>query len=216
MNVIGNMHYSSLENMCLTHWADVCHRGQTYGQWAEHLFLSFTHVCLDLIILLGFIRLRITISCICYNRISLVRGFAWVREVSIHLHPFYVKRGICQLTDHAYDMSMFIFCNYLVTVLLNKLLKCIVWHDIPVCAVVMVMGLLYRLYIMVKRVYYIGLWIHWFRDHDATIPNGTVTTRRTSVGVGHSGSDPIMPLMLRTVCFVQWLEHWHCTTDPSR
>jgi hypothetical protein len=33
-----------------------------------------------------------------------------------------------------------------------------------------------------------GLWIHWFRDLDATIPNGTVTIGRTSlVGVGHFG-----------------------------
>jgi hypothetical protein len=39
-------------------------------------------------------------------------------EVSRHLHPLYVKRGICQLTDHEYDMSMHSFCNYLVTVLL--------------------------------------------------------------------------------------------------
>jgi hypothetical protein len=46
----------------------------------------------------------------------------------------------------------------------------------------------------------IGLWIHWFRDLDATIPNGLVTTGRTSlVGVGHSGSNPIVLLMLRTV-----------------
>jgi hypothetical protein len=58
-----------------------------------------------------------------------------VREVSKHLHPFYVKRGICQLTDHAYDMSMSVFCNYLVTVILNKLLRCIVRHGMPVCAV---------------------------------------------------------------------------------
>jgi hypothetical protein len=47
-----------------------------------------------------------------------------------------------------------------------------------------------------------GLWIHWFCDLDATIPNGSVTTRQTSlVGVGHSGLDPIMPLMLRTVYY---------------
>jgi hypothetical protein len=44
-----------------------------------------------------------------------------VREVSNYLHPFYVKRRICQLTDHMYDMSMSIFCNYSATVLLNKL-----------------------------------------------------------------------------------------------
>jgi hypothetical protein len=45
------------------------------------------------------------------------------------------------------------------------------------------------------------MWIHWFRDLDVTISNGSVTTGRTSlVGVGHSGSDPIVPLMLHTVC----------------
>jgi hypothetical protein len=45
------------------------------------------------------------------------------------------------------------------------------------------------------------MWIHWFRDFDATIPNGSVTTGRMSlVGLGHSGSDSIVPLMLRTVC----------------
>jgi hypothetical protein len=27
-------------------------------------------------------------------------------EVSEHLQPFYLKHGICQLTDHRYDMSM--------------------------------------------------------------------------------------------------------------
>ena len=98
-----------------------------------------------------------------------------MRKVSKHLHPFYVKRGICQLSEHAYDMRMSIFYNYSVTVLLNKLLRCIVRHGTPVRAVVMAMGLLYRLHIMVIRVYYTGLWIHWFRDHDATIPNGTIT-----------------------------------------
>jgi hypothetical protein len=30
-------------------------------------------------------------------------------EVSRHLHSFYVKLRICQLTDHEYDMSMPIF-----------------------------------------------------------------------------------------------------------
>jgi hypothetical protein len=39
-------------------------------------------------------------------------------EVSRHLHPFYIKHGICQLTDHEYGMSMPTFCNYLVTALL--------------------------------------------------------------------------------------------------
>jgi hypothetical protein len=48
----------------------------------------------------------------------------------------------------------------------------------------------------------LGLWIYWFRDLDATISNGLVTTGRTSlVGVGHLGLDPIVPLMLRTVCY---------------
>jgi hypothetical protein len=42
-------------------------------------------------------------------------------EVSRHLHHFYVKREIYQLTDHEYDMSMPTFCNYLVTTLLIKL-----------------------------------------------------------------------------------------------
>jgi hypothetical protein len=56
-------------------------------------------------------------------------------KVSRHLHLFYVKREICQLINHAYDMSMSTFCNYLVTVLLNKLLRCIVRHGTPVHAV---------------------------------------------------------------------------------
>jgi hypothetical protein len=49
---------------------------------------------------------------------------------------------------------------------------------------------------------YTGLWIHWFRDLGTTILNGLVTTGWTSlVGVGHSRSDSIVPLMLRTVCY---------------
>ena len=65
----------------------------------------------------------------------------------------------------------------------------------------MAMSLLYMLTLW-SKVCYTGLWIHWFRDHDTTIPNGTVTIGHTSlVGVGHSGSDPIMLLMLRTICF---------------
>jgi hypothetical protein len=45
------------------------------------------------------------------------------------------------------------------------------------------------------------MWIHWFRDLHATIHNGSVTTGWTSlIGVGHWGSDSIMPLMLHTVC----------------
>jgi hypothetical protein len=41
-----------------------------------------------------------------------------VLKVSRHLHPFYVKHGICQLTDLKYDMSMPTFYNYLVITLL--------------------------------------------------------------------------------------------------
>jgi hypothetical protein len=58
-----------------------------------------------------------------------------VCEVSRYLHPFYVKRGICQLTDHEYDMCMPTFCNYSVIALLIKLLRCIVRHGTPVLAV---------------------------------------------------------------------------------
>jgi hypothetical protein len=58
-----------------------------------------------------------------------------MREISRHLHPFYVKRRICQLTDHAYDISIFIFCNYSVTMILNKRLRCIVRHGTSVRAV---------------------------------------------------------------------------------
>jgi hypothetical protein len=66
----------------------------------------------------------------------------------------------------------------------------------------MAMGLLYMLALWSNVCVISGLWIHWFRDLDATIPNGSVTTGWTSlVGVGHSGSDPIVPLMLRTVCY---------------
>jgi hypothetical protein len=32
-------------------------------------------------------------------------------EVSEHLQIFYLKRGICQLTDHEYDMSIPTFVN---------------------------------------------------------------------------------------------------------
>jgi hypothetical protein len=55
---------------------------------------------------------------------------------------------------------------------------------------------------MVKCMCYTRLWIHWFRDLGATILNGSVTIGRTSlVGVGHSKSDSIVPLMLCTVCY---------------
>jgi hypothetical protein len=54
---------------------------------------------------------------------------------------------------------------------------------------------------MVKCVCYTGFWIHWFRDPGATIPNGLVTIRRTSlVGVDHSRSNLIVSLMLCMVC----------------
>jgi hypothetical protein len=47
-----------------------------------------------------------------------------------------------------------------------------------------------------------GLWIHRFHDLNATIPNGSVTIGQTSlVGVGHSRSDLIVPLMLCTVYY---------------
>ena len=78
-------------------------------------------------------------------------------KVSKHLQFFLRNREICQLTDHAYDMSMSVFYNYSVNMLLNKLLRCIVRYGTPVRAVVMAMGLLYRLHIMVKRVCYTGL-----------------------------------------------------------
>jgi hypothetical protein len=66
----------------------------------------------------------------------------------------------------------------------------------------MAMNLLYKLRIMVKCVCYTGLWIHWFRDLGATIPNGSVTIGWMSlVGVGHSRSDSIVSLMLCTVYY---------------
>jgi hypothetical protein len=55
---------------------------------------------------------------------------------------------------------------------------------------------------MVKYVCYTGLWIHWFCDLGATIPNGSVTIGRTSlVSVGHSRLDSIVSLMLRMICY---------------
>jgi hypothetical protein len=60
-----------------------------YGQWAEHLFLSFTRVCSGLATFLGFVRLRIMVCLVSViTGSSLVGGFARVREVSKHLHPF--------------------------------------------------------------------------------------------------------------------------------
>jgi hypothetical protein len=62
-------------------------------------------------------------------------------------------------------------------------------------------GLTIHVSFMVKCLCYTGLWIHWFRDHGVTIPNGSVTIGWTSlVGVGHLRLDSIIPPMLRTVC----------------
>ena len=62
-------------------------------------------------------------------------------------------------------------------------------------------GLTIHVSFMVKSVLYRAL-DPLVYDYDATIFNSTVTIGRTSlVGVGHSGSDPIVPLMLRTVYF---------------
>ena len=53
---------------------------------------------------------------------------------------------------------------------------------------------------MVKCVCYMRLWIHWFRDHSATILNASVTIRQTSiVGVGPLRLNSIVPLVLRTI-----------------
>jgi hypothetical protein len=58
-------------------------------------------------------------------------------------------------------------------------------------------GLTINVSFMVNCVCYTGLWIHWFRDLGTTIPNGSLTTGRTSlVGVGHLRSNLIVPLML--------------------
>ena len=62
-------------------------------------------------------------------------------------------------------------------------------------------GLTIPVSFMVKCVSYTGLSIHWFLDHGATIPNGSVTIGWTSlVGVGHPRSDSVVLLILRTVC----------------
>jgi hypothetical protein len=51
-------------------------------------------------------------------------------------------------------------------------------------------GLTIHVSFMVKYVCYVRLWIHWFCDLDATIPNGSITTGRMPLfGVGHSGFD---------------------------
>jgi hypothetical protein len=59
----------------------------------------------------------------------------------------------------------------------------------------------YRLHIMVQCMCYTELWIHWFSDPGATIPNDSITIGWTSlVGVCHLRSNSIVPLMLRTIC----------------
>jgi hypothetical protein len=74
-------------------------------------------------------------------------------------------------------------------------------HSTPVRAIVMAIGLLYMLALWSNMCIILGLWIHWFRDHGTTIPNGSITIGWTSlVGVGHSKSNSIVPLMLHTVC----------------
>jgi hypothetical protein len=77
-------------------------------------------------------------------------------------------------------------------------LYCMTWY-IGTCGI-MAMGLLYMLVLWSICVYYTGLWIHWSRDHNATIHNDLVTIGRTSlVGVGHPRLDLVMPLMLCTI-----------------
>jgi hypothetical protein len=76
-------------------------------------------------------------------------------------------------------------------------------------------GLTIHVSFMVKCVCYMGLWIHWFRDRSATIPNGSVTIgRMLLVGVGHSRSDLIVPLMLCTV-YCAIARALHCTIGLS-
>jgi hypothetical protein len=54
---------------------------------------------------------------------------------------------------------------------------------------------------MVKYVCYIGLWIQWFRDPGAVIPNSSIIIGQTSlVGVDHSRSNSITPLTLCMLC----------------
>jgi hypothetical protein len=134
--------------------------------------------------------------------LSFIRGFARMCEVSRHLQPFLLKTWD-MLVDGPqvwYEHANFLYILGNCTI--NQLLRCIVRHSTSLCAVWMAMGLLYRLNIMVKCVCYTGLWIHWFRDHGATIPNGSVTIGQTSlVGVGHPRSDSVVPLALHTVCY---------------
>jgi hypothetical protein len=58
-----------------------------------------------------------------------------VCEVSEHLQPFYLKHGICQLTDHEYDMRYAYFCKILGNCIIKCMLRCIVLYDTSVRAV---------------------------------------------------------------------------------
>jgi hypothetical protein len=61
-------------------------------------------------------------------------------------------------------------------------------------------GLTIHVSFMVNCVCYMRLWIHWFCDPGATIPNGSIIIGQTSlIGVGHSRLDSIVPLILRKV-----------------
>jgi hypothetical protein len=67
-------------------------------------------------------------------------------------------------------------------------------------------GLTIHVSFMVICMYYMGLWIHWFHDHGATISNGSVTIGQTSlVGMGYSRSDSIVPL---NVTYNMWHNGW--------
>jgi hypothetical protein len=69
-------------------------------------------------------------------------------------------------------------------------------------------GLTIHVSFIVKCMHYVRAVDHWFRDYTCQCPNhcnhsnGSVITGQTSlVGVGHSGSDPIVPLILHMVCY---------------
>jgi hypothetical protein len=53
------------------------------------LVLGSTCVCISIAVFLGFIRLRIIVTCIIITGNSLVERFTQVREVSKHLHLFF-------------------------------------------------------------------------------------------------------------------------------
>jgi hypothetical protein len=50
-------------------------------------------------------------------------------EVSEHLQPFYLKHGICELSDHEYDLSMPTFVNsWLLHYKLIVKIHCMTWY----------------------------------------------------------------------------------------